>query len=338
MKIVDETSAVDGIDATCDALGVCRATYYRSRTPRMYGPCQRAPAPRSLLPEEKRAVLDLFHEERFADLAVAEVYATLLDEGRFLCSERTMYRVLAASREVRDRRAQLMHPRYAAPELLATAPNQLWSWDITKLKGPATWSYFYLYVIIDVFSRCVVGWMVADGESATLAEKLIGETCERQGIARGQLTIHADRGSSMRSKLVAQLLADLGVTKTHSRPHVSNDNPFSEAGFKTLKYRPDFPERFGCLEDARSYCVDFFAWYNDEHHHSGIGLHTPADVHYGRAQQRAEARARVLAAAHRAHPERFVRGVPRPPALPSAVWINKPKTGADDQPAIDSLN
>ncbi len=249
-----------------------------------------------------------------------------------------MYRLLAERHELRERRAQLMHPRYSAPELLATAPNQLWSWDITKLKGPTTWSYFYLYVIIDVFSRCVVGWMVADRESATLAEKLIGETCERQGIVRGQLTIHADRGSSMRSKLVAQLLADLGVTKTHSRPHVSNDNPFSEAEFKTLKYRPDFPERFGCLEDARSYCVDFFTWYNDEHHHSGIGLHTPADVHYGRAQQRSEARAAVLAAAHLAHPERFVHGVPRPPALPSAVWINKPKTGADDKPTIDSLN
>lgn len=338
MKIVDETSVVDGIDATCEALGVCRASYYRSREPRVYGPRYRMRSPRSLLPEEKRAVLDLFHEDRFADLAVAQVYATRLDEGHFICSERTMYRVLAASHEVRERRAQLMHPRYAAPELLATAPNRLWSWDITKLKAPATWSYFYLYVIIDVFSRCVVGWMVADGESATLAEKLIGETCERQGITRGQLTIHADRGSSMRSKLVAQLLADLGVTKTHSRPHVSNDNPFSEAAFKTLKYRPDFPERFGCIEDARSYCVDFFAWYNDEHRHSGIGLHTPADVHYGRAQQRADARAVVLAAAHRAHPERFVHGVPRPPALPSAVWINKPKTGADAQPPIDSLN
>jgi len=253
MQIVDDTSAVDGVDATCAALGVCRASSYRSREPRVYGPRHQVTCPRSLLPEEKRAVLNLFHEDRFADLAPAQVYATLLDEGRYLCSERTMYRVLAANHEVRERRAQLMHPRYEAPELLATAPNQLWSWDITKLKGPTTWSYFYLYVIIDVFSRCVVGWMLAPGESATLAEKLIEETCERHGIEPGQLTIHADRGSSMRSKLVAQLLADLGVTKTHSRPHVSNDNPFSEAGFKTLKYRPDFPERFGCIEDARAY-------------------------------------------------------------------------------------
>jgi putative transposase len=330
MQIVDETSGPDGVDATCAALGVCRASYYRSRQPRVFGPRYQMRSPRSLLPEEQRAVLDVFHEERFADLAVAQVYATLLDEGRYLCSERTMYRVLTANHEVRERRAQLMHPRYAAPELLATAPNQLWSWDITKLKGPTTWSYFYLYVIIDVFSRCVVGWMLAPGESATLAEKLIEETCERHGIERGQLTIHADRGSSMRSKLVAQLLADLGVTKTHSRPHVSNDNPFSEAGFKTLKYRPDFPERFGCIEDARAYCVDFFAWYNGEHHHSGIGLNTPNDVHYGRAQQRREDRARVLVAAHVAHPERFVRGVPQAPRLPTAVWINKPTADQSD--------
>ena len=301
MKIVDDTSGEDGIDATCDALGVCRATYYRSRRARVYGPRYRMSCPRSLLAEERQAILDVFHEDRFADLAVAQAYAVLLDEGRYLGSERTMYRVLAANLEVRERRAQLMHPRYAAPELLATKPNQLWSWDITKLKGPTTWTYFYLYVIIDVFSRCVVGWMLAPEESAKLAEKLIAETCERHGIEPGQLTIHADRGSSMRSKLVAQLLADLGVTKTHSRPHVSNDNPFSEAGFKTLKYRPDFPERFGCIEDARAYCVDFFAWYNGEHRHSGIGLNTPDDVHQGRAEKRREHRECVLAAAHAAH-------------------------------------
>jgi len=288
--------------------------------------------------EETRAVLDVLHEDRFADLAPAQVYATLLDEQRYLCSERTMYRVLAANHESRERRDQLVHPRYAAPELLATRPNQLWSWDITKLRGPTKWSYFYLYVIIDVFSRYVVGWMIAPRESATLAERLIGETCARYGIQPGQLTVHADRGSSMRSKLVAQLLADLGVTKTHSRPHVSNDNPFSEAGFKTLKYRPDFPERFGCIEDARAYCVDFFDWYNGDHYHSGIGLNTPEDVHYGRAQQRVDQRAAVLAAAQLAHPERFVRGAPKPPALPTAVWINKPKEAAPDQTASASLN
>jgi len=245
-----------------------------------------------------------------------------------------MYRVLAEHDEVRERRAQRRHPRYAAPELLATGPNQLWSWDITKLKGPTTWSYYYLYVIIDVFSRYVVGWMVATHESAELAKKLIAETCDRQGIAPDQLTIHADRGSSMRSKLVAQLLADLGITKTHSRPHVSNDNPFSEAGFKTLKYRPNFPERFGSLEDARAYCVDFFTWYNDEHYHSGIGLQTPSNVHHGRAQRVVEERAAVLAEAHAAHPERFVRRIPKPPALPTAVWINQPKE-AHSAPSAD---
>ena len=337
MKIIEETSAIDGIEATCAALEVCRATFYRRRRPPVFGPIRRSRPRRALSPEERTLALAVLHEDRFADLAPAQVYASLLDENRYLCSERTMYRILAASDEVRERRAQLMHPRYAAPELLATGPNQLWSWDITKLKGPTTWSYFYLYVILDVFSRYVVGWMVAPRESATLAERLIGETCERQDIQRDRLTIHADRGSSMRSKLVAQLLADLGVTKTHSRPHVSNDNPFSEAGFKTLKYRPDFPERFGCIEDARAYCVDFFDWYNGDHYHSGLGLQTPADVHHGRAQQRVEQRAAVLVAAHAAHPERFVRGVPRPQALPTEVWINKPKAEAQ-MPAVEALN
>lgn len=326
MKIIDETSAIDGVDATCDALGVCRATYYRRKQPKFYGPVHRMPPPRALLPEQTRAILDVLHEDRFVDLAPAQVYATLLDEKTYLCCERTMYRILAAHDEVRERRAQRRHPRYAAPELLATGPNQLWSWDITKLKGPTTWSHFYLYVIIDVFSRYVVGWMVAPRESAKLAEKLISESCALHGIQPGQLTVHADRGSSMRSKLVAELLVDLGVTKTHSRPHISNDNPFSEAGFKTLKYRPDFPERFGCMEDARAHCVDFFAWYNADHYHSGIGLHHPEDVHYGRAQHVVDERTAVLASAYAAHPERFVRGTPRPPALPTEVWINKPTT------------
>ncbi len=253
-------------------------------------------------------------------------YATLLDEGRYLCSERTMYRVLAENHQARERRDQLRHPKYAAPELLATAPKQLWSWDITKLLGPTKWSYFYLYVILDVYSRYVVGWLVADCESAVLAQKLISETCERQGIQPGQLTIHADRGPSMKSKNVAFLLADLGITKTHSRPHVSDDNPYSEAQFKTLKYRPDFPERFGCIEDARGFNGDFFRWYNDEHHHTGLGLLTPADVHFGRAEERHAGRAQVLDAAHRAHPERFVLGNPVPPPLPTAAWINKPKS------------
>jgi putative transposase len=223
---------------------------------------------------------------------------------------------------------------YATPELLATRPNALWSWDITKLRGPATWVYFHLYVILDVFSRYVVGWMVAHRESDTLATKLIGETCARQGVAPGALTLHADRGSSMRSKLVAQLLADLGVTKTHSRPHVSDDNPYSEAQFRTLKYRPAFPDRFGCIADARQFCVEFFAWYNDAHHHSALGLLTPRDVHDGRGDQRRAEHAAVLQRAHAAHPERFVHGPPVPLALPTAVWINKPKPTSSSSPAV----
>jgi putative transposase len=314
-----------GIAATCAALSFARATYYRQLQP-AHGPAPKRASPRALPAEERQAVLDVLHEDRFVDLAPAEVYATLLDEGRYLCSERTMYRVLAENDEVRERRNQLRHPKYAAPELLATKPNQLWSWDITKLLGPAKWSYFYLYVVLDVFSRYVVGWLVADAESSTLADQLISNAYEQQGIKPGQLTVHADRGTSMKSKHVAMLLADLGVTKTHSRPHVSDDNPYSEAQFKTLKYRPDFPERFGSPEDARGFHGDFFRWYNNEHHHVGLGLLTPADVHFGRAEARHANRALVLEAAHRAHPERFVVGTPIPPALPTAAWINKPKS------------
>ena len=290
-----------------------------------------APRPARSAPGERGVVLALLHEPRFVDQAPAEVYATLLDDGQYLCSERTMYRLLAAHAEVRERRDQLRHPAYAAPELLARHPNELWSWDITKLLGPAKWTYFYLYVMLDVFSRYVVGWMVAHRESATLAQKFIGETCARQGIDRGQLTIHADRGPAMTSKSVALLLADLGVTKTHGRPHVSNDNPFSEAQFKTLKYRPDFPARFGSIQDVRAHCHIFFPWYNVEHHHSGLGLLTPHDVHFGLAEQRVAARATVLATAYAVHPERFPRGLPRPPARPEAVWINPPKPPAAEE-------
>ena len=324
MSAVNEHGPRLGIAPMCNAVDLARATYYRSRGPK--AAVARKSPPRALNPEERTYVTDLMHEPRFADLAPGEIYATLLDDGTYVCSERTMYRILAANQEVRERRDQRRHPAYAAPELLAQKPNQLWSWDITKLMGPAKWTYFYLYVILDVFSRKVVGWMVADRESAVLAERLIEETFTREGIERGQLTIHADRGSSMRSKAVALLLADLGVTKTHSRPHVSNDNPFSEAQFKTLKYRPDFPERFGSLEDARAFCVDFFDWYNREHHHAGIGLLTPDDLHSGRADERFSARAAILAAAFAMHPERFVGGRPTPPAIPTEVWINKPST------------
>ena len=320
-----EKAAMDlGVEPACKAMGVSKATYYRRTRPR-HGPHQKRAQPRELSEDERAQVLAVLHEPRFADQAPAEVYATLLDEGRYLCSERTMYRVLAENAEVRERRDQLRHPDHPVPQVHASKPNELWSWDITKLHGPAKWTYFYLYVVMDVYSRYVVGWMVAHRESATLAQKLFAETCQRQGIAPGQLTVHADRGTSMTSKPVAFLLADLGVTKTHSRPHVSNDNPFSESAFKTLKYRPDFPDSFGSIEDSRSFCGDFFAWYNHDHHHAGLALLTPADVHFGRAPARLAARAAVREAAFNLHPERFVRGQPAGQRLPNEVWINNPK-------------
>lgn len=259
------------------------------------------------------------------DSAPAQIYATLLDEGVYLCSMRTMYRILGEESELRERRNQATRPSYHKPELLATGPNQVWSWDITKLKGPAKWSYFYLYVIMDIYSRCVVGWMVADRESSVLAEHLIRATLKKQKVQPGDLTIHADRGSSMVSKPVAFLLADLGVTKSHSRPHTSNDNPYSEAQFKTMKYRPNFPKQFASLFEARAFCQGFFTWYNHEHRHSGIGLMTPEDVHYGRAKAVTEQRARVLDFAYAAHPERFAKKQPQPPILPEGAWINPPK-------------
>jgi putative transposase len=264
-------------------------------------------------------------ERRLHKILDTTVYAALLDEGRFHCSIRTMYRLLETCGESRERRDQLTHPPYQKPELLATQANQLWSWDITKLRGPVQWTVYHLYVILDVFSRFVVGWMIAYRESAELAKRLIDHSCRKQLIASGQLTIHADRGSSMRSKPVALLMADLGVTKTHSRPHVSDDNPYSESQFRTLKYRPDFPDRFGSIEDAGGFCQSFFRWYNYEHHHSGLGWMTPAAVHLGKAADLLAHRQTVLHAAFQSHPERFVRRPPRPPSLPTAVWINRPK-------------
>ena len=280
---------------------------------------------------------EVLNSERFVDCAPRQVYATLLDEGRYLCSWRTMYRILDAHAEVRERRNQLRHPTYTKPELLATQPNQLWSWDITKLKGPAAWTYYYLYVILDVYSRCIVGWMVMESENASLAEELIAESCAKQGIEPEQLTLHADRGSAMTSKTVAQLLADLGVTKTHARPHVSNDNPYSEAQFKTMKYRPGFPEQFGSLMDARSWMRQFVAWYNHDHRHSGLVLLTPASVHEGKAPAVLSARQHVLEGAYAAHPERFVRGVPSPGELPGAVWINPPAASAPAKQGESSI-
>lgn len=315
----------------CDVLGVSRASWYRARKPRAAPPPRPRP-PLALHPHELQEALTVLHSERFVDHAPRAIYATLLEEGRYLASVRTLYRLLASRGESRERRAQRRHPHYPRPELLATAPNQLWSWDITKLKGPAKWTYFHLYVILDVFSRCVVGWLVAHQESSKLAERLIKHSCEHHRIPPGQLTLHADRGSSMRSRPVALLLADLGVTKTHSRPSVSDDNPFSEAQFKTLKYRPDFPHRFGSLEDARDFCQAFFHWYNHQHRHSGIALFTPADVHQGLVDTRLQSRQTTLDHAFRAHPIRFKGNPPVARRPPLTVWINKPVSDPDTPP------
>jgi putative transposase len=320
--MIDQHANTLGIRPLCQAFVEPRSSYYRSLKPRH--PVEtRNPSPRALTSGEETLVLAALNAERFMDLSPGEIHATLLDEGRYLCSERTMYRVLARRGQAAQRRQRVGH-QYTRPELLATRPGQLWSWDITKLKGPRKWTYSYLYKIMDVFSRCVVGWMVAPQESALLAEEFIAETCLRQGIVPGQLTIHADRGSSMRSRTVAQLLADLGITKTHSRPHVSNDNPYSESAFKTLKYRPDFPVCFGSIEDARAFCAGFFQWYNNEHRHSGIAMLTPASVHRAVHEPILQARGSVLANAYREHPERFVKGPPKVRQLPAEVWINKP--------------
>jgi putative transposase len=321
-------SQVVGTQAACRALGWPRSSWYRRnrRSPAPPRPPRPAPAPqpRALGPVERQQVLDVLHAERFWDAAPASVYAALLDEGRYLASVSTMYRLLRAHGETGDRRRHATHPARVKPELLATAPNQCWSWDITKLAGPAKWTYYYLYVILDVYSRYAVGWMVAHQEAASLAERLLAEAIAKQGVPADTLTVHADRGTSMTSKPVALLLADLGVVKSHSRPHVPDDNPYSESQFKTLKHHPAFPERFGSIQDARAFCQQFFDWYNLEHYHSGIALLTPADVHYGRAEQIITARAAVLQGAYAAHPERFVRKPPRPQLLPAQVWINKP--------------
>jgi putative transposase len=334
MEAAEDLSRDVGLAPACRALSLSRATLYRARKARLrpLGPAVRPTPARALAPEERALVLGELNSERFCDMAPAAVHATLLDdEGLYICSVRTMYRILAEAGEVRERRNQLRHPNYTRPELLAASPNEVWSWDITKLKGPAKWTYYYLYVILDIFSRYVVGWMIATREAATLAEKLITSTCEKQGIEKGQLAMHADRGPSMKSKPVELLLVDLGVDKTHSRPHTSNDNPYSEAQFKTLKYRPEFPKRFGSIQDARSFCRGFFTWYNTEHRHSGIAYLTPEMVHYGHATDVIDARQVVLLEAYASHPERFVKAAPRPLELPEAVWINKPEREAESE-------
>jgi putative transposase len=315
------------IGAACLAVGLSRATFHRRQASAARPPTpprpRRKPA-RALGPGERQAVIDLLREERFVDQAPAEIWASLLDEGLYHCSIRTMYRILHEHDEVRERRRQLRHPVYVKPELIAEGPNQVWSWDISKLMGPAKWTYFYLYVIIDIFSRRVVGWCVADAETAALFKPLFEDAAAKHGVAPGQLTLHADRGPSMKAKATALMLADLGVTKSHSRPYTSNDNPFSEAHFKTLKYQPQFPKRFGCIQDAKTFCRTFFDWYNRDHHHLGIGLMTPDQVHYGQADTVHAARQKILDRAFRANANRFVNKPPEPPSKPIAVWINPP--------------
>jgi putative transposase len=320
-----------GVDRkrACQALGRSRASHYRQRRgPKLGPPVPRPRPPHALDRAEAAAVLEVLNSERFCDLAPAQVWATLLDEGTYLACISTMYRLLRAADEVRERRAQARRPALVKPELMAAGPNQVWSWDITKLAGPHKWNWFHLYVILDVFSRYAVGWLVAPRESATLAEQLIADAVFDQGVGHGQLALHADRGSSMTSKTVTQLLADLGVLQSHSRPHQSNDNPFSESNFKTLKYFPTFPKRFASIGHARGFVDAFFDHYNHEHRHSGIGLHTPADVHFGRAEEVRARRQLVLDAAYAANPARF-RQPPQAPRLPETTWINRPAAETD---------
>jgi putative transposase len=335
---ITELTPLVGVRQACVATGRPQASHYRrhrkSPAP-VRPPREPRPQPRALSTAERAQVRAVLNSEEHVDKAPAAVYHELLDNGVYLASVSTMYRILRDHDEVGERRRHAVHPARVKPELVASRPNQVWSWDITKLHGPAKWSYFYLYVIIDIYSRYVVGWLIAEQESAALAEKLLADSIAKHGIDRDQLTLHADNGSSMASKPVAFLLADLGVTKTHSRPHTSNDNPYSEAQFKTLKYRPDFPDTFGSLADARTFCQDFFTWYNTEHYHSGIGWYHPIDVHYGHARAVREARADVLATAYTRNPERFVRKHPEPPALPAAAWINRPSD--PDEKSSDRL-
>lgn len=341
MEAAQQLASSVGLAAACQALGVSRASLYRRRRrPDQPVPAARPRPPRALSLQERQTVLDTLHAQRFVDQAPAEVYATLLDEQTYLCSIRTMYRILEHATEVHERRDQLRHPQYHKPQLVATAPNRVWTWDITRLLGLVRGCYFYLYTILDLFSRYATGWLLAHRECAALAERFIRDTCDKQGIVAGELTLHSDRGAPMTSQSVAQLLAALGVDKSHSRPHVSNDNPFSESQFKTMKYRPEFPDRFGSYEHAHGFCYRFFDWYNHHHHHSALGLLTPAMVHYGQTTQVLAVRQQALLVAYTAHPERFVLGPPHAQQPPQAVWINPPtailSSNRDEEPVPPS--
>lgn len=312
-----------GVVAACFALGASRASYYRAQRPTPVRKPRPKPA-RALSDIERARVLSTLDSDEFMDKAPAQVFAKLLEDGEYLCSTRTMYRVLAANDQVRERRAQRQHPVYTKPQLVATKPNQVWTWDTTKLPGPTKGTYFTLYVIIDLFSRYIVGWQVAARESAAVAQHLIDACCQKQGVSRGQLTIHADRGSPMTAKSTALLYVDLGIAKSHSRPYTSNDNPYSESNFRTLKYRPEMPDRLGSLEHARQVMRALVDWYNDDHYHVGLALLHPVDVHYGRAADIVAARQRVLDEVYARHPERFVLGRPIQKSPPAAAWINPP--------------
>lgn len=324
--VVDELAVHTSVATACALVGRSRAGHYRARTLAPAQPAAPRPAPPNALSDAERAhILAVLTSDRFADKSVAQVWATLLDEGTYLCSMSTMHRVLRANHAAGERRSQATHPTRARPELLATGPGQVWSWDITKLRGPARGLYYDLYVVLDIFSRFVVAWTIAACEDSEIAKALLEHAMGVHGVPDA---VHADRGTSMTSKPVAQLLVDLGVARSHSRPHVSNDNPYSEAAFKTLKYAPVFPDQFGSLADARAFGEQFFAYYNHEHHHSGIGLHTPASVHYGTAGHVRAQRQQTLDAAYAAHPERFGHRRPHPPKLPTAAWINQPSQEA----------
>lgn len=325
MKAVNELAELISVTQACDALGVVRSSWYRTQQPVRIPEQRHYPSPpRALSSEERTHVRDVLNSERFADQSPYEIYATLLEEGVYYCSIRTLYRILEAYAEVQERRNQLRHPTYTKPELLASGVNQLWSWDISKLRGPRPGQYYYLYVILDVFSRYIVGWLVADHESAHLAEQLVLESCRKQAIARDHLTLHADRGPAMIAKSLAQCLLDLGVGKSHSRPYTPNDNPFSEAQFKTMKYRHDYPQRFDSQSHARAWARSFFAWYNHQHHHVALGLFTPAAVHHAQTPHLIAKRQQVLDHSYRLHPERFVHGPPISLTPPDSVGINLP--------------
>lgn len=321
--IVEDLGQQVGLKRACETLNIPRSTFYRQRqlpaepTPR--------PVPANALSEAERTeVRRILNSERFMDQAPRQVYASLLDAGTYLCSVSTMYRILGEYKEVRERRDVRRHPTYTKPELLATAPNQVWSWDITSLRGPVKWSHFALYTVLDIFSRYMVGWLVAEIQSADLARQLIDQTARRQHIEPGQLTLHSDNGTPMKGKPLTQLLEDLGVIRSHSRPYTSDDNPFSEAQFKTMKYRPDYPDRFADIEAARQWVRQFVQWYNQDHYHSGLNLLTPASVHYGEADVIRQQRQRVMSAAYTAFPARFARGEPIVQGAPAVVYLNPP--------------